>query len=392
LSVTIIYNNFGPYHLARLATTAKMGEERGHEVIGLELASQEKLHPWSADKVPVFGQKYTLFPGKAIEEVRSLELARAMWAALSAIDPQAVAIGLSKETLPAMLMALAWTWRWQRVAMSLMDSKYDDFPRPSWKEWLKKHIYRRFDAAVVGGSLSQQYAELLGIYKENIFTGCDVVDNDYFAQRAQWARENQKVLRGAHLLPENYFLFVGRLDEKKNLFRLLEAYERYLQLVGEQAWGLVICGSGPLETQVKDWARQLDIPVFFAGFKQLDELPVYYGLARCLVVPSSHDEQWGLVVNEAMASGLPVLVSKACGCAPDLVQEGVNGFTFDPFDVAGLAQLMNHISSGAVDLGAMAEASWQIIAQWGLERFASQLFLALAAGQAGRKARPGQKL
>lgn len=391
MSITIIYNSFGPYHLARLAASARMVEERGLQMIGLELASKEKQHPWSADKVPVLSRKYTLFPGKAVEEVRPLELASAMWKALSAIDPQAVAIGLSRETLPAMLIALAWTRRRQRVAISLMDSKYDDFPRPSWKEWLKRRIYRRFDAALVGGSLSQGYAEFLGICKENIFTGCDVVDNDYFARKAQWAQENSKTLRGENLLPENYFLFVGRLDAKKNLFRLLKAYDSYLRIVGEQAWGLVICGSGSLEAEVQSQVRLLNIPALFVGFKQHDELPVYYGLARCLIVPSSHDEQWGLVVNEAMASGLPVLVSKACGCAPDLVQEGVNGFTFDPYDVVGMAQLMNHISSGAVDLSAMAEASRQIIAEWGLERFASQLFLAVAAGQASSKTKPGQK-
>jgi 1,2-diacylglycerol 3-alpha-glucosyltransferase len=385
LTLAIIYNNFGPYHLARLAATARLGQTRGIRVVGLELASQEKLHPWSTDRVAISGLKYTLFPSKAIEEVQSWELSRAMWAALSDLDPQAVAIGLSKETLPAMLTALAWVRRRQRLAITLMDSKYDDFLRPAWKEWLKKQIYRRFDAALVGGSLSQRYAELLGICKENIFTGCDVVDNDFFASKAQQARENMGSLRTTYLLPENYFLFVGRLDDKKNIFRLLQAYERYLRLTGEQAWGLVICGSGPLQAQLQDQARQLRIPVLFAGFTQLDELPIYYGLARCLIVPSSHDEQWGLVVNEAMASGLPVLVSKACGCVPDLVQPEVNGFTFDPYDVEGLARLLLKITSIDVDCTAMGLASQRIIADWGLTRYAEQLFLALGAGQARHK-------
>ena len=98
----------------------------------------------------------------------------------------------------------------------------------------------------------------------------------------------------------------------------------------------------------------------FPGFKQADEFPNYYGLRVSLFIPSSHFEQWGLVVNEAMASGLPVLVSKACGCTSDLVQEGINGFTFDPYDVDGLARFMVRISSGEVDLQAMGEASQQI--------------------------------
>ncbi|MHB9073695.1 MAG: glycosyltransferase [Desulfobaccales bacterium] len=380
--IAIIYNNFGPYHLARLAATARLGEARGLRVMGLELASQEKLHPWRADDVLGYGRKYTLFPRQAIEEVRPLALARATWSALSKLQPQAVAIGLSKETFPAMLATLAWTRRRRGVAICLMDSKYDDFPRPPWKEWLKKRIFHWFDAALVGGAHSRQYAQFLGIRPENIFVGCDVVDNEFFARGALRARENAGSLRATHRLPEHYFLFVGRLDEKKNVSRLLAAYEQYLRLSGEQAWGLVICGSGPLEERLRGEARQLGLTqVIFAGFQQLEKLPIYYGLARCLIMHSLGDT-WGLVVNEAMASGLPVLVSKACGCAPDLVQGGVNGFTFDPYDVADMAQLMHYISSGTVDLSAMADASRLIIAEWGLERFAAQLFLTVAAGQA----------
>ena len=75
------------------------------------------------------------------------------------------------------------------------------------------------------------------------------------------------------------------------------------------------------------------------GFKQYDELPIYYGLAGAFIHAST-TEQWGLVVNEAMAAGLPVIVSERCGCAPDLVENGRNGFTFDPYDVDALTHLM----------------------------------------------------
>jgi glycosyltransferase involved in cell wall biosynthesis len=108
------------------------------------------------------------------------------------------------------------------------------------------------------------------------------------------------------------------------------------------------------------------------GFKQYPDLPAYYGLASAFIHAST-TEQWGLVVNEAMASGLPVLVSNRCGCAPDLVQERVNGFTFDPLDVEQLARLMVQLSSGLVDLRRMGDASRKIITDWGPERFASGL-------------------
>jgi 1,2-diacylglycerol 3-alpha-glucosyltransferase len=385
LLLAIIYNNFGPYHLARLAATARLGEARGLQVMGLELASQEKLYPWKVDKVSGHGRKYTLFPRQAIEEVRPLALTRATWSALSKLQPQAVAMGLSKETFPALLTALAWTRHRRGVAICMMDSKYDDFPRHPWKEWLKKRVFHGFDAALVGGVYSRRYAQFLGIPPENIFVGCDVVDNEFFAREALRARENAGSLRATHQLPENFFLFVGRLDEKKNVSRLLAAYEHYLRLAGELDWGLVICGSGPLEESLRLEARQLGLAqVIFTGFQQLEKLPIYYGLARCLVTPSSHNEQWGLVVNEAMASGLPVLVSEACGCATDLVEDRVNGYIFNPYDVAELAGLMREISSGRIDLQAMGEASRQIISHWSLDTYAQNVLRAVAAGMTHR--------
>jgi glycosyltransferase involved in cell wall biosynthesis len=89
--------------------------------------------------------------------------------------------------------------------------------------------------------------------------------------------------------------------------------------------------------------------VLFPGFRKGKELGTYYGLASCFILPSLQ-EQWGLVVNEAMAAGLPVLVSQTSGCAPDLVQEGVNGFTFDPTNPMQLAELMEKIAQSGDSL------------------------------------------
>lgn len=115
--------------------------------------------------------------------------------------------------------------------------------------------------------------------------------------------------------------------------------------------------------------------VVLPGFKQYGELPVYYGLASCLILAST-SETWGLVVNEAMASGLPVLVSKACGCCEDLVREGENGFSFDPLSVDEMAEKMRMISHGEYDLAKMGQASQEIIANWGCDNFARNLWRA----------------
>src|SRR5262249_59830905 len=106
---------------------------------------------------------------------------------------------------------------------------------------------------------------------------------------------------------------------------------RYRAAAGTAAWKLVLLGEGEQRAKLEGLRDALGLrnDVSMPGFKQYDELPAYYGLASAFVHTST-TEQWGLVVNEAMAAGLPVLVSERCGCGPDLVREGVNGFTFDP--------------------------------------------------------------
>jgi 1,2-diacylglycerol 3-alpha-glucosyltransferase len=121
------------------------------------------------------------------------------------------------------------------------------------------------------------------------------------------------------------------------------------------------------------------------GFKQYNELPSYYASAGAFIHAST-TEQWGLVVNEAMASGLPVLVSNRCGCATDLVKEGVNGWTFDPTNEEQIANLMLKISSDEALRSEMGRKSQEIIANWGPDRFASGLKSAVdAALKAPRK-------
>jgi len=104
---------------------------------------------------------------------------------------------------------------------------------------------------------------------------------------------------------------------------------------------LVLLGDGPLKANLSRLVSELrlDGHVHLPGFLQYHELPAYYGLAD-VFVHASTTEQWGLVVNEAMAAGLPVIVSNRCGCVPNLVAEGKNGFTFDPGSVESLAKLM----------------------------------------------------
>ncbi|MGQ9921842.1 MAG: glycosyltransferase family 4 protein [Desulfobacca sp.] len=374
--VALLWGNFGPYHRARLRAVQEYGAPRGWQALGLELAGASATYAWETPER--CGDIVTLFPQAREADVSPWAYLQQTWLVLQRLQPQALAI--CGYDHPAMLTALVWSLLHKKIAVFMSESKADDQPRQAWKEWGKRRIVRRFAGALVGGAPQQEYAVSLGLPPERVFPGYDVVDNDYYWQGAQAVRQAEAVVRARLGLPRPYFLNVSRFIEKKNLFRLLQAYGIYRQAASKEPWDLVLCGSGPLEAALKQAAAAFP-GVHFPGFKQADELPAYYGLASAFIIPSSHFEQWGLVVNEAMASGLPVLVSRACGCARDLVQEGVNGFTFDPYDVAGLARLMIKMSSGQVDLQAMGAASRRIIAQWTPQVFARNLFRVIEAAR-----------
>ena len=159
---------------------------------------------------------------------------------------------------------------------------------------------------------------------------------------------------------------------EKNLSRLIDAYGMYRKQSGSDAWDLVLVGSGPGEITLRQQVSQNRIRgVLFAGNCQIHELPLYYAHAKCFVLPST-SEPWGLVVNEAMASGLPVLASNRCGCVRDLVHDGVNGFTFDPFNQKSLIESLLNISSGSVSLEDLAANGRKIIAQYTPQLFAQR--------------------
>jgi glycosyltransferase involved in cell wall biosynthesis len=136
---------------------------------------------------------------------------------------------------------------------------------------------------------------------------------------------------------------------------------------------LVLLGDGPLRKTLNSQLSTLNLHghVHLPGFKQYEELPVYYALAKAFVHAST-TEQWGLVVNEAIASGLPVIVSERCGCVPELV--GVNGFTFDPLNEDELtARLLDMSSLSDHDLERLREASRLIATRFGSDRFGNGL-------------------
>jgi glycosyltransferase involved in cell wall biosynthesis len=369
-AVAVVFHHIGPYHHARLNAAADRLSMTGIEW------SAKGYDAWGAAGDPARYYKISLFSEAADRYPRSRQRREAFRWALEQAKPDVVVVN-GWNNFGSLAAADCCVRR--GIPMVVMsESSRQDEPRRSWKEMIKRRIVNLYSAALVGGQRHVAYLVELGMPGERIFTGYDVVDNAYFARRAFEIRNSNPPqadeIRKKHGLPENYFLASARFIEKKNLPSLIKAYAEYRQMAeGNAPWDLVLLGEGPLRETLNTQLSTLNLHahVHLPGFKQYHELPAYYALAKAFVHASTA-EQWGLVVNEAVASGLPVIVSNRCGCAPELVAN--NGFTFDPLNEHELAsRLMEMASLPDQDLQDFGEASRRIAARFGPDRFGEGL-------------------
>jgi 1,2-diacylglycerol 3-alpha-glucosyltransferase len=356
----------GPYHGARYERCGKVIDL---SVIETRPAAME--YPWTSK---VSARSYRVLPlaTQAVSDagIGGRELDDAVRRRFDEIKPDVVACtGWADREYHA---ALRRCHALGVPAVVMSDSTFSDEPRSAIKEFMKSRLIRAFSSAVVAGARSRSYLCRLGFAPDAIFEPWDVVDNTHFA----YPHEQSPSAEATQAAP--YFLCVSRFLPKKNLFRLLEAFSNYRRLHGAGAWNLVILGSGELAAKLSAaiGAAGMQDYVRLPGFVQYDELPSFYRGAGALVLPSLSD-QWGLAVNEAMAAGVPVIVSTACGCATDLVAEGECGFTFDPGDVLGLARLMHGMASfPEAERRRLGENGRDRISRYTPERFAEALVAA----------------
>lgn len=359
--ITVVFDNFGPYHLARLSALNKVCE-----LTAIELYRTSSEYEWLPSGHVEFSHQTLAGSEEVHQDVRPI-----LRAALVGSRPEAVFVpGWSSR---AAVTALLWSEAAGVPAILMSDSRANDSPRRWLLEWMKRQIIAGFAGALVAGTAHRNYACALGVPEDFIETGYDVVDNTHFAAGAEAARSAENRLRAELSLPEAYFLVSARFIKKKNLVFLLDAYSLFRAEAAHTPLDLVIIGDGPLRPMLEAHVRKLglEIHVHLPGFIQYQSLPAYYGLATALIMPSITD-QWGLVVNEAMASGLPVLVSTGCGSAQDLVVQGTNGYVFDPCCTEELVRQMVALSEAPADrLADMGAASRAIIGAYTPERFAS---------------------
>lgn len=194
------------------------------------------------------------------------------------------------------------------------------------------YVLRRFDGFLYVGQRNREYLVHYGAPADRLFFSPHCVDNNAFAAACSGIGRPQGHRR---------VLFVGKLIARKHPADLLHAVAR----LRDHPVQIAFAGSGELEAELRQIAAASSVPAEFMGFVNQSELPAVYASADLLVLPSDGLETWGLVVNEAMACGIPAIVSDAVGCGPDLIESGRTGATFPLGDVAALASAIENVLS-----------------------------------------------
>lgn len=224
-------------------------------------------------------------------------------------------------------------------------------------------LHTAIDVLWVTGERQRVFAKALGYASDACWSGFYACDWDRFALQQDESFVNR---------PEQ-FLYVGRYSEEKGLAALVSAYQQYRSMVSEP-WPLVCAGAGAESRLLKGISGIED-----RGFVQPDKLPAMMRQAQAFVLPSIR-EPWGVVVQEAAASGLPILCATSCGASTHLVQDGYNGFLFESGDIKHIALCMASISEASPQHRAeMGQRSYELSRQFTPDRWAQTLIKGFSA-------------
>jgi glycosyltransferase involved in cell wall biosynthesis len=308
---------------------------------------------------------------------RNALLNRGVGRALAAAVPDVILCG--GYNYIASWQSLFWAWTHHVPFLLWSESNLQDLRRGyALVEFLKDEFLKKCSGFVVPGRSAREYLRAHNIKDNVIFTAHNAVDNGLFAAAAAHARQTAVIIRQQLNLPNRYFLFVGRLVREKGVFELLSAYAKLDEQLRRQV-GLVFAGEGALRRQLEEQAARITPgEITFTGFAHRERLAEYYALAEILILPT-HTDPWGLVVNEAMACGLPVIVSRIAGCAADLVRENWNGLLVPPRNASSLATAMESLASKPDLCAVMGANSMQHISCYSPEQWSAGIARAIAA-------------
>ena len=286
-----------------------------------------------------------------------------------------------KATEPDVMVSdgfFQWTYAplWVRArkgvphVMCYEKTKHTERNAQKWRLNYRKFVSKWIDGIDCNGSLTAEFIKDTLGYKKPLAFGHMVADTTGMAEQVQKASEKEiEELRAKYNLKGLTFIYVGRIIPLKGIKEMLRAWK---EAALEDAT-LMLVGKGDQMAEAEQFVKDNHLDnVVFTGAINYDDLGPYYKAADCFIIPTLEDN-WSLVVPEAMAAGLPVACSIYNGCHPELVQPE-NGWTFDPHNTAQTAETLRTIAANRDHLKKMGEASRKIVANHTPEHAAENLY------------------
>ena len=302
-----------------------------------------------------------------MEDLSCYQCANAVGVALDRIRPDVVIAGAL--AFPSGAGAIRWAIRTNGKVVIMDNARVCDVPRNPLVNWVKRALYREAEGVLLPAPSHVNDYKFWDLPEESMFFGLNAVDNGHFSTKSQEIRSRAPSNRSRLNLPDSYILGVGRQIKQKNWRGLLECWTKFKACNPLSKLELVLVGNGPEREDLLACVGSNNSEIHFRDFVSQEEMVAYYALAEAMVLPSM-GETWGLVVNEAMACGLPVIVSKQCGCALTLVRDGVNGWLVDAGSLDSIVTALTSMAQKKrTDLVEMGRQSAALIENWGLRRF-----------------------
>lgn len=244
------------------------------------------------------------------------------------------------------------------------------------KRVILKLLFSSAGAFLTIGKLNNDFYRAYGADERRLFPVPYAVDNEFFIDQNHMSHSERNKIREALYISSSektVILFVGKLIERKRPFDVLKAYEK----IGDGKAVLMFVGDGAQRKELEEYVHERNMDgVYFTGFQSQKELPRIFSIADVFVLPSSN-EPWGMVVNEAMNFGLPVITSDKVGAAYDLVRAGENGFIYPDGDVDKLAEFLSRLIANAELREKMGKRSLDIVSKWSFREDVEGILAAL---------------
>ena len=306
-------------------------------VVGVELFGHSEVYGWDPAEGDSF-RKVTLFANGKLSRIGNVMLARRLVRTLWRL--RARHIFLCNYDKPGILIAAIVLRLLGRSVYVMGCSKFDDYPRRLWREVGKSVFMLPYQAAISSGLRSRDYVRFLGVRQDRVV-------GEYNTLSLARIRALAAAPPAPDGVPfaERHFAIVARLVPKKNIAMAIEAYALYRAATADPR-ELHIYGAGPLAEGLTAQVARLGLQasIRFHGFQQNDVISAALGHTLALILPSI-EEQFGNVVIEASALGVPTILSDNCGARDCLVRSGVSGFVVEPNNPAGLAFFMGALSN-----------------------------------------------